>query len=86
MTQDETRRVKLAAKSLLQRLLVDQPKVLVQDWYKDQQSQIRVRSAVQQVLNDNLPDSYDRLLFQNKCHHVYDVILDYASRGVKWAA
>jgi type I restriction enzyme R subunit len=31
MTQDEERRIKLAAKSLLHRLLEEQPKILVQD-------------------------------------------------------
>ena len=35
MTQEETRKVKLAAKSLLHRLLEEHPRVLVQDWYKD---------------------------------------------------
>ena len=47
MTGSETQKVKLAAKSLLHRLLEENPKVLVQDWFKDNQSRKIVRSAVE---------------------------------------
>jgi type I restriction enzyme R subunit len=86
MTQDETQKVKLAAKSLLQRLLDGQPKVLVQDWFKDGQTQRIVRTVVEQVLDNNLPDSYNRAIFKEKCNNVFELILDYASHGRKWAA
>ena len=86
MTQEETRKVKLAAKSLLHRLLEEHPRVLVQDWYKDTQTQKQVRSAVEQVLDSNLPESYDRMLFKEKCDNVFYLMLDYASHGRKWAA
>ncbi|MDP6040660.1 MAG: hypothetical protein QGG64_19085 [Candidatus Latescibacteria bacterium] len=46
MTQAETQQVRLAAKSLLNRLLEEHPKVLVQDWHKDSQSQKVVRATV----------------------------------------
>jgi type I restriction enzyme, R subunit len=86
MTQEETQRVKLAARSLLRRLLEEQPKVLVQDWYKDTQTQKVVRSAVEQVLDTNLPDSYDPILFKEKCDNVFEMMLDYANQGRKWVA
>jgi type I restriction enzyme R subunit len=86
MTKDETQKVKLAAKSLLRRLLEEHPKVLVQDWYKDSQSKRVVRSTVERVLNDNQPDSFDRVLFKEKCDNVFDMMLDYAAQGRKWAA
>jgi type I restriction enzyme R subunit len=86
MTQDETQKVKLAAKSLLQRLLDGQPKVLVQYWFKDGQTQRSVRSVVEQVLDSNLPESYDRVLFKEKCDNVFELVLDYASQGRRWAA
>jgi type I restriction enzyme R subunit len=86
MTQDETLKVKLAAKSLLHRLLEEHPNVLVQDWYKDSQSQRVVRSTVEQILHENLPDSYDRIIFREKCDNVFELMLDYASQGRKWAA
>ncbi len=86
MTQEETQKVRLAAKSLLRRLQEEHPKVLVQDWYKDTQTQKQVRSAVEKVLDSKLPESYDRVLFREKCDNVFHLMLDYASHGRKWAA
>jgi len=86
MTHEEIQRVRLAAKSLLHRLLHEPPKVLVQDWYKDTQTKKKVQSAVEEVLHTHLPESYDRVLFKDKCNHVFEVMVDYASHGVKWAA
>lgn len=85
MTVEETQKVKLAARSLLNRLTATQPKLLVQDWYKDAQSQRRVKSTVEEVLDANLPITYDRILFKAKCDTVFDRIYDQASRGLKWA-
>jgi len=84
MTQAETEKVKLAAKHLLRRLREGQPRVLVQDWYKDSQSQKIVRAAVEEVLDQDLPESYDRLLFRKKCDNVFEVMVNYASHGGKW--
>jgi type I restriction enzyme R subunit len=86
MTKEETQKVKLAAKALLRRLRVEPPKVLVQDWFKDSQSTGRVRSAVETVLDAQLPNTYDRILFRKKCDDILDMMLDYASHGLKWAA
>ena len=86
LTQTEEQRVKLAAKHLLHRLVEEQPKVLVQDWYKDAQTQAKVRSEISRVLNLDLPDSYDRAMFEQKCAKVYDLVTEYAARGRKWAA
>jgi type I restriction enzyme, R subunit len=86
MTRAENQKVKLAAKSLLHRLLEAHPRVLVQDWFKDTQTQAIVKSAVEEVLHENLPGSYDRVLFKKKCDNVYELIFDYASKGQKWAA
>jgi len=86
MTKDEMQKVKLAAKSLLQRLTSGRPRVLVQDWYKDSQSKEKMKSAVEEVLDKTLPDSYDKQLFQNKRDNVYDLIVEYSIRKVKWAA
>ncbi len=86
MTKAEEQKVKLAAKALLHRLLEEQPKVLVQDWFKDTQTQLRVRTAVEQVLDKQLPNSYNRVLFKKKCDAVFETMLNYASQGQKWAA
>jgi type I restriction enzyme R subunit len=86
MTNEETRKVRLAAKSLLHRLREESPRVLVQDWFKDGQSKLCVRSAVETVLNTHLPESYDRVVFTEKCNKVFDLMLNQASQGLKWAA
>ena len=80
------KKVKLAAKSLLHRLLEEHPKVLVQDWYKDTHSQAKVKSAVEEVLDKILPKSYDKNIFRIKCDNVFNLIYEYASKGLKWAA
>ncbi|MBS0382105.1 MAG: type I restriction endonuclease subunit R, partial [Proteobacteria bacterium] len=86
LTQEETKRVKLAARHLLERLRQTNPKVLVQDWFKDRRTQETVRSTVTQVLDADLPTSYDRNIFKEKCDRVFNVVLDYAIQGRKWAA
>jgi len=86
MTKEETQKVRLAAKSLLHRLCEEKPKVLVQDWFKDSQTKRKVQSAVEEVLNIHLPESYDRVVFKEKCDNVLDLMLNYAIQGIKWAA
>jgi type I restriction enzyme R subunit len=85
MTQEEKQNVKLAAKSLLTHLLRTQPKILVQDWYKDAQSQLRVKTTVENILDKNLPETYDRRLFITTCDNVFKLIHSRASTGEQWA-
>ncbi|MBU2515346.1 type I restriction endonuclease subunit R [bacterium] len=86
LTKEEEKKVKLAAKRLLKRLIEEQPKVLVQDWFKNSQTQAKVKKAVEDILDAQLPDSYDRAIFTNKCNDVYDLVYDYSEKGIKWAA
>lgn len=86
MSQSEEKKVRLAAKALLKRLLEEAPKVLVQDWFKDGQTRLMVRDAVGEVLDKNLPDTYDRALFTEKRDSVFELALDLAEHGAKWAA
>ena len=86
LTQDETQKVKLAAKHLLKRLVEEHPKVLVQDWHKDNQTQKQVRAEIERVLDEDLPESYDRATFKQKCENVYEMIVNYAIHQKKWAA
>lgn len=67
-------------------MLEEHPKVLVQNWFKVDQTQKIVRAAVEEVLDETLPQSYDRALFKKKCDNVFEMMLDYASHGRKWAA
>lgn len=86
MIKAEEQKAKLAAQALLHRLLEESPKVLVQDWFKDEQTRQTVQSTIAKVLDENLPESYSRKIFKEKCDNVYDLIFEYASQGRKWAA
>ncbi len=44
-------------KIIAQRLLEGHPKVLVQDWWKDGQTQRAVKAAIEEVLDKDLPES-----------------------------
>ncbi|MES0491569.1 MAG: type I restriction endonuclease subunit R [Leptospirales bacterium] len=85
LTKEEEKKVKLAAKDLLQRLVEEDPRVLVKEWYKDSHSQSKVRSAIEEVLDKDLPVSYNRIEFKKTCDKVYELAFEYASRGLKWA-
>lgn len=86
LTQAEEKRVRLAAKSLLKRLVEESPKVLVQDWHKDSQTRAVVRDTIGEVLDAHLPDSYDRALFAEKRDNIYDLTLELAANHEKWAS
>jgi type I restriction enzyme R subunit len=86
MTNAEEIRVKNAAKHLLKRLTEEQPKVLVTDWFKDSQAKKRVELAIAEVLDADLPDSYDRAIFAEKQRRVFELVREYAETGRKWAA
>jgi hypothetical protein len=51
-----------------------------------QQSQLRVKTAVEEVMDKDLPETYDRILFKEKSAKLFELIYDYASKGRKWAA
>ncbi|WP_295384548.1 hypothetical protein [uncultured Thiodictyon sp.] len=87
MTKEEEKRVRLAAKALLQRLTEEAPRVLVQDWFKDSQTRLAVRDEVGKVLDRHLPDEgYDKDLFAQKRDQVFELTLDLAINHRKWAA
>lgn len=86
LSKAEEQKVKLAAKDLIIRLLDGHPKVLVQDWWKDSQTQRSVKNAIEEVLDQDLPDSYDRITFKEKCDSVFELIVDFAAKGNKWVA
>ena len=84
LTADEEIKVKNAARSLLKRLKEEQPRVLVQDWFRNEQSKARVKSAMIDVLNRDLPPSYDKPLFNEKLTTTFDHIFRRASEGYFW--
>jgi type I restriction enzyme R subunit len=66
--------------------VAEQPKVLVQGWHMNAQTQKQVRAEIERVLDQDLPETYDRTAFKHKCDKVYDLMVEYAIRGRKWAA
>lgn len=86
LTKSEEQKVKLAAKDLIVSLLNAHPKVLVQDWWKDGQTQAQVKAAIEDVLDRDLPESYGRAEFIDKRDKVYELLVDFAAHGRKWVA
>ena len=72
LTKEEEQKVKLAAKNLLKRLNEEKPTVLINDWHKDTQTKLQVQAAIKKVLDDYLPDTYDRALYSQKCDIIFD--------------
>jgi type I restriction enzyme R subunit len=86
LTKKEEQDVKNAARQLLKRLKEEKPSVLIQDWYKDTVTQLRVKSAIEELLDTDLPKSYDRKDFSNVCNRVYNHVFLQASKGKGWVA
>jgi type I restriction enzyme R subunit len=81
LTKDEEQKVKLAARNLVHKLKDEKPTVLITDWYKDTQTRVQVHTVIKKVLNDALPQSYDRAIYSNKCDIVFDHFLMIAQKG-----
>ena len=81
LTKDEEQKVKLAARNLVHKLKDEKPTVLITDWYKDTQTRVQVHAVIKKVLNDALPQSYDRAIYSNKCDIVFDHFLMIAQKG-----
>jgi type I restriction enzyme, R subunit len=81
LTKSEEQDVKLAAKNLLKRLLEEKPTVLINDWYKDTQVKIQVDKVIGGILEKYLPESYDRIVFKDKCNTVFQHFYMQALQG-----
>ena len=86
LNKNEEVKVKNAAKHLLRRLTQEHPRVLVRDWYKDSGASAGVRKAIGEILDEDLPESYDRAIFAEKERRVFDLVREYAEAGKKWVA
>ena len=86
LTKAEEQKVKLAAKNLYQKLMAEKENVMVVDWYKDEQPRKKVLSLIQVSLNEDLPESYDRISFTDKTNLLLNHFIDMAVQGYGWAA
>lgn len=82
LTKEEEKNVKLAAKTLLEKLFDAQNKILIQEWHKEKASQEKVKREIQLILGKYLPDpGYDRLLFSEKVDVTFQHFYELAQLG-----
>lgn len=86
LTQAEEQKVILAAKNLYQKLKAEKDRVMVVDWYKDEQPCGNVYSLIIESLNQDLPESYDKKTFEEKSQMLLNHFIDMAVQGFGWAA
>ncbi len=84
LTQKEEQKVKLAAKNLYKKLSEEKNKVMVVDWYKDEQPRQQVMAIIKVSLNNDLPESYDREIFATKTNLLMNHFIDMAVQGYGW--
>lgn len=82
LTKKEEKQVKLAAQALLKKLKNAKHTVLIEKWYKELQSQARVRREIQVVLSNTLPESYGQDLFEEKINVIFQHLYNQAERGM----
>lgn len=87
LTKEEEKSVRLAAKSLLDKLYDAKNKILIQEWHKEKATQEKVRREIQLVLGNLLPEtSYDRLVFSQKVDVAFQHFYELAQVGRGFAA
>lgn len=86
LAKAEEQKVKLAAKNLYKKLTTEREELLVVDWYKDDQPRLKVKSAIETALNEDLPESYDKEMFEAKINLLLNHFIDMAIQGYGWIA
>ena len=84
LTKDEEQKVKLSAKNLYKKLFDNRSNLLVVDWYKDEQPIAKLKYEVELSLNDDLPESYDKVSFDSKVSLLMNHFMDMAVQGYGW--
>ena len=57
---------------------------MVIDWYKDEQTKERVKSFIEESLDNDLPKSYDAESFSSKIDLIMTRFIDMAVQGEGW--
>ena len=84
LTKSEEQKVKLAAKNLYQKLQANKKELFVIDWYKDEQTAEKVKSEVSDILNEDLPEAYDKPSFASKINLLFNHFMDMSVQGYGW--
>lgn len=82
LTKEEEKSVRLAAKTLLEKLYDAKNKILIQEWHKEKATQEKVKREIQLVLGTYLPEpGYDRLVFSQKVDVTFQHFFELAQTG-----
>lgn len=84
LTKAEEQKVILSAKNLFKKLSENRSNLFVADWYKDEQPKARVKDAIMETLDADLPDSYDKEVFIVKIDLLLNHFIDMAVQGYGW--
>lgn len=84
LTKSEEQSVKLAAKSIYSKLTEEKSDLFVVDWYKDEQPKLKVKQAIEQVLDEDLPDCYDKEIFAVKTNLLLNHFIDMTVQHYGW--
>lgn len=84
LSKAEEQKVILASKNLYKKLLEEKGRVMVVDWYKDEQPRTKVFTIIQKSLNNDLPLSYNRDAFADKTNLLLNHFVDMAVQGNGW--
>ena len=86
LTKAEEQRVILASKNLYIKVLFAKSRDMGIDWYKDEQPRTVVLALIKKALNDDLPECYDRVSFNDKVNLLFRHFVDMAAQGYGWTA
>jgi type I restriction enzyme, R subunit len=87
LTKTEEKSVKLAAKTLLEKLYYSKNTILVQEWHKEKSTQEKVKWEIQQILGNLLPEpAYNRMVFSQKVDITFQHFYEKAQMGMREAA
>ena len=84
LTKAEEQKVILAAKNLYHKLSEEKERVMVVDWFKDEQPRLQVLALIKASLNKDLPESYDCVSFKQKTNLLFNHFVDMAVQGYGW--
>ena len=86
LTKVEEQKVILSAKNLYKKLNENRSSLFVVDWYRGEQPKARVKNAIMETLDADLPDSYDKEVFIVKIDLLLNHFIDMAVQGYGWVA
>ncbi len=84
LTKSEEQKVILSAKNLFKKLSENRNNLFVADWYKDEQPKAKVKDAIMEALDADLPESYDKEVFVVKTDLLLNHFIDMAVQGYGW--